>query len=657
MSRSAGSGRLRRCLNSSTRRQVGIWALICLTWVAGGSGCGAWRSRPNVVILLMDTLRPDRLGCYGYGRDTSPALDSLAARGALFTRGYATADYTPASTASLFTGCYPLAHGYVNADYVLEDANLTLAEILRDQGYRTAGFTANGLVGEKYRMDQGFDEFFEKNRASADEMVAQIAAFVRRTGDAPFFAYAHFMDVHDPQRIPESRRGRFADPGAFAHDMQDSLLHDEFVMRAWWATAQEWRDPDAAPDEVGGYFADYGQLYDAAIVYWDASLAGLFEALAEVGVERRTILIVTADHGEQLLEHGFFGHGNSGYDVGLRVPFILYDPTLEEAPGRIDRPVSLVDMLPTLLARLGVDVPDGVQGRELWSLVRGAEEEAAVGEQAIYTEGTFFANRPFSTLIQTYREGRWKLILDRFRDTKELYDLEDDPGEQRNRFADEPETIARLSVGLRACYHENLERFARLRRSEMRQQEEKLRELRALGYVAGKRGARPRTEFFPMKLVELTPFGPFGDEEDLAFFGEALDFTGGRVVWGQVIRGYSDVANRADPTGSWFDRRSTFLMRNGGGRSRAVFEINAVADGAGEYPTRIELEFDDRAVQEFAIDSPGEHRLEGAIPEPLRGEGYFYCGLRANHRFALQEGDLPRSRIHGSLKIRSVRLE
>lgn len=621
-----------------------------------GSGCGWWNSRPNVVILLMDTMRPDHLGCYGYERETSPQVDELAAKGVVFGRCYATADYTSASTASLFTGKYPLAHGYVNADNVLEEENETIAELFRDRGYRTAGFTANGLVGEKYQMNQGFDEFFEKNRASAEEMMGAISAFVHRSGDEPFFVYAHFMDVHDPYRIPRAHWDRFADPQEFAYDMADTLLHDRFVMDTWWGRVQKWWEEEGGPEASRRYFDDYAQLYDASIAYWDGLLGEFLAFLEAEG--RETIVVVLADHGEQLLEHGFFGHANSGYDVGLHIPLIIYDPLLEgNVPRRIDRPMSIADVLPTLLARLDMEIPESVQGQERWSLMRGAEGSEGDGEEGVYTEGTFMANRPFSTLIQTYREGGWKLILDRFRDGKELYDLRSDPGEERDLFAGEPEVVDRLATRLRQQYGENLEIFARLQRSTLRQEEEKLKELRGLGYLAGRRRPdRTRSEFFPMRPMTLKRFGPFGDEEDLAGFDEQVDFVRGPVVWGQVIRGYSDRGGRADSSGAWFDRRSTFLMRNSRGGDRVVFDVNAVADGEGKWPTKIEVEFDDRVERSWEIGRPGRHRLEADIPARLAGEEMFHCGLLANHRFVLREGESARFHLYGALKIRSVEI-
>jgi arylsulfatase A-like enzyme len=634
-------------------------ALSAAAWLAG---CNATTPRPNVAILLVDALRPDHLGCYGYGRTTSPAVDALAERGTVFTGCYATADYTSASTASLFTGRYPLAHGYVNADCVLEADNVTVAELLRQQGYRTAAFIANGLVGKKYGMDQGFDLFYERNRAPASDLFAQMDAFVRARTRAPFFLYAHFMEVHDPCRLPAADWGRFADPGRFAHDMADTLLHERFVMGAWWQTTQRWADPDLPPDRVARYFADYAALYDAAIASWDQQLRDFLQVLESEGLAHNTIVLVVADHGEQLLEHGFFGHANSGYEVGLRVPLIWVDPPAQRQgpplPRTIDQRVSLVDVLPTLLTRLGMVLPTQIQGTERWNLARNAAAVPADTEQTVYTEGTFMANRPFSTLIQTCTQGRWKLILDRFRDTKELYDLQADPAEQHDVFTGQPQVVARLAEELRQRYTQDLDVLDHRQRPQVEQGAQKAAELRALGYLAGGRlPLRSRTEFFPMRPLPQAPYGPFGDEEDLPAFSRQIDFTGGPVAWGQVIRGFSGAVDGADPQGAWFDRRATFLFAAAGGARSVVFDITVAPDRWGGWPTQVEVEFDGAVVHAWPIAAPGEHRLRVPVPAALQGAVPFQCGLRANHRFVLRAGASPRYNVYGALRVRRVALE
>lgn len=628
--------------------------------LAALSACTAPQSaKPNILILLMDTLRADRLGCYGYGRATSPVVDRLAERGTLFTRCYAPSDYTQASTASLFTGRYPLAHGYVNSDYILEDDNLTLAEIFRDAGYTTAAFIANGLAGRKYRMDQGFDEHFERNRASAFELAGAAREFIGRqapAGSPPFLAYLHFLDVHDPHRIPPDDFGRLADPAAFVFDMQDTLLLESMVMRAWWSTVQKWREEGSDPEQVARYFEDYSDLYDSSIAYWDEAVGSILEALARNGLDRNTVVVVTSDHGEQLLEHGFFGHANSGYDVGLHVPLVIFDPAGDGSGRRISRPVSLIDVLPTLLARAGMPLPDRVQGRSLWPFSSGSAPGS--DDRPIYSEGTFFANRPVGTLIQTLREGRWKLILDRLRDSKELYDLGRDPGETRNLLEIETGVADRLYGELQRHYNRNLDLFNARRRSQADRTEEKLRELRSLGYITppGPRRHRLPAQYFPMSGAAVHRYSPFGDEEDLHRFSDHLDLTRpGGAALGQIIRGCSEDPARADGTGLWFDRRSTFLLYNDGAKGRVLFEA-AVDPGAPAAPTSIQVELNDTPGEAFPVEGTGALRVEAALPDSLRREGYFYAGLLADSRFVLRAGPSPRAHRWAALRIRGVRL-
>ena len=634
--------------------------IACIGLLASASihtGCGELRQKPNVVVLLVDTLRADHLKCYGYHRNTAPFLEGLARRGAIFTQCYAPSDYTPASTASLFTGQYPLAHGYLNSHYVLAEPHTTMAEIFQRQGYATAGFIANGLAGEKYQMHQGFDHYFEKNRASAAELVAAASAFIEQQADEPFFAYLHFLDVHDPHRIPKEYHDRFADPADFAYDMQDTLQLDNFVMRAWWGAAQGWRDQTVGPEQVAAYFADYIQLYDASISYWDEHLGVLLDLLAAQGIDQRTIIVITSDHGEQFLEHGYFGHGNSGYQVGLHIPFIISDPLHPNIAGlRVDNLVNAVDILPTLLARLNWQIAPAVQGQERWSLL--ASDAPGETSESIYTEGTFMANRPFSTLIQTYREGEWKLLLDRLRDTKELYHLREDPGELRDRFAEQPEIAAQLYGKIRQYYNGNLQLFEQHQQSQMQLTEQKLQELRALGYITGRAGLqRPAAEFFPMKPVRLEKFGPFGDEEDLGKFSHAIDFFRGQVAWGQVIGGYSDRVGQRDSAGVWFDRRATFLMPNQPVGQRVVVELTIDPVGGADNPTQIEVKFNDKPSGAWALNGVGPYRFEAALPAFLQQRAFFYLTIEADNRFVIRKATSVRNDIYGAMRIRRLYLE
>ena len=606
--------------------------------------------RPNVVVLLMDTLRADRLGCYGHRRDTSPTIDSLAAAGVRFTRAYATADYTQASTASLFTGLYPLAHGYVNADYVLPDEHLTLAEILAAQGYQTGGFIANGLAGRKYGMQQGFAHYVEHNQAGAEMLADSVVAFLR-TAEEPYFVYAHFLDVHDPHRTPAAARRRFAGAGAggFSFDLTDATLREQMHATAWWSAAQLWWPSESSRDSVAAYFADYERAYDGTIRYWDDQVKRIVAALRQSGHDGHTVLVLTSDHGEQLLDHGFFGHASSGYEEGLRVPLIWVDPAAVGGGQLVEAATSLADLLPTLLNRVQIPVPPDLQGRSRWPLA------AATGNDTVYTEGTFFRNRPFSTLIQTYQQGGWKLILDRMRDVKELYDLHHDPLEERDLFGERPEVVAELYAGLRARYHESLSRFARIRRAASSPggaDAAKERELRALGYVGGGGGGSRRQEFFPLIPEAPGPFGPFGDEQELDAFQPRIDFTQGHLVGEQIVGGFADEVGQRHPRGLWFDRRATFLLRRD--RAARSAQVDVDIDPAQPLPSRLEAWVDGAPVSTVEVVSDGPLSLDVPLPAALATGEFWQLELRADSRFVSRRGDSPREHGYASFRVQRI---
>lgn len=603
---------------------------------------------PNVLILLMDTLRADRLHCYGHGRPTSPTVDSLAAAGIRYAC-FASADYTQASTASLFTGKYPFVHGYVNSRYALAGVNHTLAEILRDAGYRTGAFIANGLAGRKYGMAQGFEHHFERNRASAEELVDAAATFVVQEPGRPWFAYLHFLDVHDPYRAPPEFRARFAPPGGFAEDMTDTLLLERSHAAAWWGTAQGWWDSDAERHRVEGYFADYERLYDGAILYWDGQVRRLLRAIETTGQAGNTLVIVTSDHGEQLFEHGFFGHGNAAFDECLRVPLIVLDPRTSDGGTSLREggAASLVDVLPTLCARLGLPVPDGAQGVDLAA-------DGSAPRDTVYTEGTFMANRPFPTLIQSLRAGGWKLVLDRLRDAKALYHVEADPAERRDLLTAEPERAAALLAAIGRRQNEHLLRFHALReRSPAGAREERLRELQALGYVAGGGGGRPGEEFLPLRPVTPTPYGPFGDEPGLEAYGAAVDLEAGGFPIDQIVAGLVDSAGAHRPGGAWFDRRASVMLRRGG-QGRVCVEVTADTLTGSGYPRRLTVAVDGVAVGVVATPAPGAFRWAGDLPAGV-GE-YVRVEVSADHRFLYRPGASPRSHVYASFRLRAVRL-
>lgn len=371
--------------------------------------------RRNLILISLDTLRAKSVGAYGAEHDTTPAFDRrVAAAGALVRRAVVPAPYTPPSHMTMLTGLEPCAHGVLDRSGVLGPEDLTLAEILRHAGYRTAAFTENAYVVAASGFARGFDTYVEQR--SDEEAVPGFAAltfeqaerWLATDASQPFFLFLHTYEVHAPYRPPRGYQDLFGGPPEEAADEEDPR-------------AQERR-------------------YEQEIRYTDDLLGGFLDILDARGLSDDTILVVTSDHGEGFIEHFWRQHGFSLYDEALLVPLALRAPGLIE-PGTVVEPeVGLVDLVPTLLSLLDVPQPRPVQGRSF---------AARLG----LPNAPPFAERPVASVVSSPRSDSV-----RFRDFKyirtarkdggrreELYDLRDDPREKRNLAERRKHRLASLS--------------------------------------------------------------------------------------------------------------------------------------------------------------------------------------------------------------------
>ncbi|QDU84483.1 Choline-sulfatase [Planctomycetes bacterium Pla163] len=411
------------------------------------------RAPRNVVFVLIDTLRADALGCYGYERPTSPRIDALAAAGTVFEDVSSPAPWTKPSTASVLTGLWPSRHGALKHGSQLRtpEGMTTLAEEFAGAGFATAGFVSNPNVKADFDFDRGFDEFFDKpvddttaqaalrdsifgrlliavtrhqfNWKYANDIFAMnrhVESWLRTNADEDFFLYVHYIDPHTPYAPPARWRREFAQN------------HDGFPVH------------NERRQLVGR------DLYDAEVRTSDEGLAQILDLLDELGIADETLIAITSDHGEEFNEKGMFEHGYSIYQAEVFVPLILNGPTV--AAQRVDVPVNTVQLPATLLDLAGVR-PSGSPPNEPLvfgdapSLGPWARGGAASEGAKNFVENEFnMGQAPVPDFIhQGIREGSWKLILtekSRFRpiDTypfEELYDLATDPGETRNLFYDE----------------------------------------------------------------------------------------------------------------------------------------------------------------------------------------------------------------------------
>jgi len=384
---------------------------------------------PSVLLLVVDTLRADRLGCYGAAPSPSPTLDALAARGLVFEHAIAQASWTMPSVASLLTGLHPRSHGVVGASEgaapedadpgYLADTLPTFAECAAEAGITTFAVSGNPLISHATNFARGFEDFTElgwdakaRNWLPAREVNAPFLRWLDRNAGLRFLAYLHYMDPHDPYMPPAALR-----PPAPLGVRDVVAAGDADRLARSGATL------DAA--EV----AHLRRLYDAEIRGWDDELARVLAALAAHGLADSTIVVVTADHGEEFLEHGRLKHRVHLYDELLHVPLVIAGPGIR--PDRVAMQAQGIDVFPTLAALVGASAPPGLPGQNLL---------AARGETPAFSETLYGIEADGTTSpIVSLRTAAWKLIHAPARKRWELYDLARDPGERENRFDAAPE--------------------------------------------------------------------------------------------------------------------------------------------------------------------------------------------------------------------------
>ncbi len=414
----------------------------------------------NIALLTVDTLRADHLGCYGYPRPTSPFLDAFAQTGALAERFFAPAIPTHPSYTTLLTGQFPTTHNIVahggRAELAREAPNL--AEQFLQAGYATC--SVDNLWRQRFWFGRGFEFIIDPSTrhelllaVTCEELNHRAIPWLREHRDEPFFLFMHYWDPHYPYTPPERYRHLF-----YEGNPVDPRNHS---LDEWWehpigAMAREtWlRTPQGVVTDA----AYVSAMYDQEIRHLDDGLRDLVGAIDELGLAEQTLVVVVADHGESMTEHGvFFSH------LGLHDP-VLHVPVLLRQPGRVPGGLRLpqmlqhVDLAPTLLEAAGLPIPRAMEGRSFWGLATGASREGGYAE-VLSLECTWQAS-------WSLRTERYKLILGREADEagaypRELYDLLADPREERNLVAERPELAARLEARLEELVAERLRRAGR----------------------------------------------------------------------------------------------------------------------------------------------------------------------------------------------------
>ncbi len=421
----------------------------------------------NVILVSLDTVRADHLGCYGDGDDLSPRLDALADESFVFERAFTHSPNTLVAHASLLTSLHPVAHG-ARPERPLGDAAVTLAEVLAAAGYETAGFVTHGdyLSAEK-GFAQGFDHF-DAAYGDADALHARLQAWLPgRDRSRPLFLFLHYYDAHsDWERRPYDPPAPFRTGIPDAVDGFDGCRGNLCASRLLLAVKRG----EATLSEVE---LDWTRrLYAAGIRYLDDRIGALLETLGREGLREASWIAITADHGEEFLEHGKMLHGQA-YDHTARVPLLIRAPTsLGLSPARIPLPVAHVDVMPTLLAGVGVPAPAGVQGRSLLPLLTGGTVEA---------RPVFFNHFGKPSRVSVRAQG---FVLVNQTGEPALFEDASDPHQQQDRAGEHPERVARLTETARRFHAVQKEAARALAAGEVLAPDAAEQErLRQLGYL------------------------------------------------------------------------------------------------------------------------------------------------------------------------------
>lgn len=405
----------------------------------------------HVVLISIDTLRADHLGSYGYERPTSPNLDRIAESGAVFLDASTTSPWTLPSHASMLTGLYPNRHGVKDHDKGLSASIPTLGSILAVHGYQTFAVVNSHNLSSRYGLDRGFEHFdyvHEWNDETGprrrivnrgESITDRAIAWLQQRDDRPFFMFLHYYDVHSDFAAQAEYQEMFTGP--FRGQINGRTRQLSSLRR------RNARLPDSAVRHLLG-------LYDAEIRQLDTTLQRLFDAIRDMGLKDEVLLIVTSDHGEEFMDHGSLLHGRTYHQEIVRVPLLIRGPGVAHG-RRVDRPVSLIDIVPTILGLLdlgGDDVDaigfDGIDvSPHIVSTPRADEvDPQETAHRLLFAEADHGNEKP--DMKRMVRRGRFKLLFDLTTRESRIYDLQTDPEERIDIRSRQPKRAAHLEQAL-----------------------------------------------------------------------------------------------------------------------------------------------------------------------------------------------------------------
>ncbi|MFQ5806439.1 MAG: sulfatase [Phycisphaerae bacterium] len=446
-------------------------------------------SWPNIVLISVDTLRPDHLGCYGYDRNTSPRIDRLATEGVLFENAISSTSWTLPAHAALFTGLADTVHGCLDMDRRLDDSRRTLAERLNEVGYATVGFFSGPALHPVFGMAQGFDKYVDctsysdltikvvtagqsldggvvESRSNADitnpNVYQEVQAWLKQSQRRPFFMFIHLWDVHF-DFIPPPPYDRRFDP-----EYTGSVTGENFLI-----------DPSVNVQMPKRDLEHIVALYDGEIAWTDEHIGKILDDLDALKLRDSTIVMLLSDHGEEFFEHGRKGHRQTLYDEVIRIPMIVRFPGRIATDQRVREQARMIDVVPTLLELVGLSPPPGVMGQSLVPLFSGG----ALRQDTLAISELFSVGRA----LRSFRRLDRKMIHNEQTKSSMGYDLRADPGE-KNPLPDGSSQMAKLLFGDAQRARRWLDDFRSTLPVSTAAPElpEKLRQqLESLGYVGG----------------------------------------------------------------------------------------------------------------------------------------------------------------------------
>lgn len=399
-------------------------------------------AQPDIILIVVDALRPDHLGCYGYGLPTSPTIDRLAERGILCETAISQASWTKASFACLVTSRYPFQTGVTDWFSVLPDTVVTMQEVLAANGYETICVINMVGLADKYRVLKGFakTDVAGKN-ARRDSQTTDAAIALMADARGPFLALVHYFGAHDPYRPSGESRQMFAlDLPAADSETPGGATRDDSADDSTYL-AGDTDQQDAAPTSFDA------RLYDACIRDVDGEIQRIVTFLEERGLAENTVMIITADHGEAFREHGRFSHGWSLFDEEIKIPLVIHFPKRYPQGNRVALQVRSIDIFPTILDLAGIDAPAGLEGRSIVAPA-GVSAEEPRGERSHDGDPAF---KPFFPPEVAYCETSMRKAVPNLKAIRTLerkavvepptglisiYDLKADPRERDDLWPD-----------------------------------------------------------------------------------------------------------------------------------------------------------------------------------------------------------------------------